>query len=399
MQNSKELFSFDLIHTDRSSAARAGEFRTPHGAVATPVFMPVGTQATVKTLTSCEVDQLGAQILLGNTYHLYLRPGDQLLADFGGLHRFMAWSRPILTDSGGFQVWSLSDRRMIDDDGVTFRSHLDGSPHRFTPERVMEIQGRIGADIVMAFDECSAYGADHAYATVAMERTHRWLERCVAAQTREEQALFGIVQGNVFPDLRERSATFMGERPVQGFGIGGLSVGEPKDVMYSVLEHTTARLPVDRPRYLMGVGSPEDLIQGVARGVDMFDCVLPTRLGRHGAAFTSTGRINLLNAQWASDEAPIEAGCDCAACATYSRGYLRHLFRAREALGPRLSTIHNVRFLIRLMDQARVAILEDRFAQFQHEFLATYQAVPERVRAEQRRRYGRRREGATVSHA
>ncbi len=399
MQNSKELFGFDLIQTDRSSAARAGVFQTPHGAIATPVFMPVGTQATVKTLTSREVDELGAQILLGNTYHLYLRPGDQLLADFGGLHRFMAWQRPILTDSGGFQVWSLSDRRTIDDDGVTFRSHLDGSPHRFTPERVMEVQGRIGADIVMAFDECSAYGADHAYATVAMERTHRWLERCVTAQARKDQALFGIVQGNVFPDLRERSAIFIGEQPVHGFGIGGLSVGEPKDVMYSVLRHTTASLPTNRPRYLMGVGSPEDLIQGVARGVDMFDCVLPTRLGRHGAAFTSTGRINLLNAQWASDEAPIEAGCDCATCVTYSRGYLRHLFRARETLGPRLATIHNVRFLIRLMEQARVAILEDRFETFQHEFLATYQAVSERVRDEQRQRYGRRHERAAVSHA
>ena len=371
----------------------------PHGAIETPVFMPVGTQATVKTLTSGEVAELGAQILLGNTYHLFLRPGDTLLEQLGGLHRFMDWSRPILTDSGGFQVWSLSARRTIDEDGVTFRSHLDGSSHRFTPERAMEIQARIGADIVMAFDECSAYGATHAYATAAMERTHRWLERCVRAQTQAHQALFGIVQGNLYPDLREQSAAFVAGQPVRGFGIGGLSVGEPKAEMYAILEHTTAVLPADRPRYLMGVGSPEDLIEGVARGVDMFDCVLPTRLGRHAAAFTPTGRINLLNARWTADDAPIEEGCDCLACRRYGRAYLRHLFKAEEALGPRLATMHNVRFLIRLMNQARAAIMEDRFYDFHREFLGRYQPVAEVVRTAQRSSYGRHPKQGVVPHA
>ena len=391
-------FSFRLDHTDRTTAARAGLIDTPHGRISTPVFMPVGTQATVKTLSSGEVAELGAQIILGNTYHLYLRPGDTLLAELGGLHRFMDWSSPILTDSGGFQVWSLSDRRTIDDDGVTFRSHLDGSTHRFTPERVMEIQGRIGADIVMAFDECSAYGITHAYAETAMERTHRWLERCVAART-PGQALFGIVQGNVFPDLRDRSAAFVAAQPVAGFGIGGLSIGEPKAEMYAMVERTTTVLPADRPRYLMGVGSPEDLIEGVGRGIDMFDCVLPTRLGRHGAAFTPSGRINLLNARWASDDRPIQEGCDCLACRRYSRAYLRHLFRADETLGPRLATVHNLRFLVRLMDQARAAILEDRFAAFRSTFLDAYQPVPDAVRDAQRAKYGRRRGEGQSIHA
>lgn len=361
--------------------------------------MPVGTQATVKTLTAQEVAELGAQILLGNTYHLFLRPGDELLERLGGLHHFMDWSRPILTDSGGFQVWSLSARRTIDEDGVTFRSHLDGSAHRFTPERAMQIQAHIGADIVMAFDECSAYGATHGYATAAMERTHRWLERCVNAQTRPDQALFGIVQGNLYPDLREQSATFVAEQPVHGFGIGGLSVGEPKAEMYAILEHTTAALPTDRPRYLMGVGSPEDLIEGVARGVDMFDCVLPTRLGRHGAAFTPAGRINLLNAKWAADDAPIQEDCDCLTCRRYSRAYIRHLFKADEALGPRLATVHNLRFLVRLMEQTRAAILADTFDEFRHEFLGRYQPVSEAVRDAQRAIYSRHRHPGAVSHA
>ena len=352
--------------------------------------MPVGTQATVKTLTSGEVADLGAQIILGNTYHLFLRPGDELLQQLGGLHRFMDWSGPILTDSGGFQVWSLSDRRTIDDEGVTFRSHLDGSTRRFTPERAMAIQARIGADIVMAFDECSAYGATHAYAMMAMERTHRWLQRCIAAQSRSDQALFGIVQGNLFPDLREQSAAFVAMQPVLGFGIGGLSVGEPKAEMYATLRTTTDVLPADRPRYLMGVGAPEDLLESIGRGVDMFDCVLPTRLGRHGAAFTPSGRINLLNAQWAADDRPIEEGCDCLACRRYSRAYLRHLFRAEEALGPRLATLHNLRFLIRLMEQSREAILEDRFEAFGTAFLEAYRPVPDAVRDAQRALYGRR---------
>ena len=399
MHTSLTVFDFDLQHTDHPTGARAGVFSTPHGDIKTPVFMPVGTQATVKTLTSGEVADLGAQILLGNTYHLFLRPGDELLERMGGLHRFMDWSRPILTDSGGFQVWSLSGQRTIDEDGVTFRSHLDGSSHRFTPERVMEIQARIGADIVMAFDECSDYGATHEYATAAMERTHRWLERCITAQTRPDQALFGIVQGNLYPDLREQSAAFIAGQPVRGFGIGGLSVGEPKAEMYAILEHTTAALPAGRPRYLMGVGSPEDLIEGVARGVDMFDCVLPTRIGRHGAAFTPSGRINLMNAKWATDDAPIQEDCDCLACRRYSRAYLRHLFKAEEALGARLATMHNLRFLIRLMERAREAILQDAFAGFRQEFIERYKPVNEAVREAQRASYGRHRTAGTVSHA
>ena len=387
-----DVFEWTLQHTDLKTGARAGTLRTPHGAIATPVFMPVGTQATVKTLTSGEVADLGAQIILGNTYHLYLRPGDDLIARIGGLHRFMDWSRPILTDSGGFQVWSLSDRRVIDEDGVTFRSHLDGSAHRFTPERVMEIQANIGADIAMAFDECSDYGVSHEYATAAMRRTHRWLERCLVARRRPDQALFGIVQGNLFADLRQESAAFVAAQPVHGFGIGGLSVGEPKAEMYAILQSTTAVLPADRPRYLMGVGSPEDLLECIGRGVDMFDCVLPTRLGRHASAFTPTGRINLLNARWADDQRPIEEGCDCLACRRHSRAYIRHLLRAGEALGARLATLHNVRFLIRLMERARAAILADRFETFRDEFLADYRPVAESVRAAQRRAGPRHRD-------
>ena len=390
-------FDFNLFVRDGPTSARAGELTTPHGVIKTPVFMPVGTQATVKTLASDEVAALGAQIILGNTYHLFLRPGAELLAQLGGLHRFMNWQRPILTDSGGFQVWSLSDRRTIDEDGVTFQSHLDGSKHRFTPERVMEIQSQIGADIIMAFDECSEYGASHEYATTAMKRTHRWLKRCVASQQRTDQALFGIVQGNVFPDLRTASAQFVAEQPVVGFGIGGLSVGEPKPEMYHILETTTAALPTDRPRYLMGVGSPEDLIEGVRRGVDMFDCVLPTRLGRHGSAFTASGRINLLNAQWATDERPIEEGCDCWSCQRYTRAYIRHLFRADETLGPRLASLHNLRFLVRLMEQAREAIIAGHFERWSTSFLAGYRSVPDAVRDEQRARYGRRKAGVRAN--
>ncbi|MBA3948240.1 MAG: tRNA guanosine(34) transglycosylase Tgt, partial [Herpetosiphonaceae bacterium] len=301
---------FSLEHTDRLSWARAGQLTTPHGVIPTPVFMPVGTQATVKTLTATEVRDLGAQIILGNTYHLYLRPGSQLIAELGGLHHFMGWHGPILTDSGGFQVWSLSGQRQIDDAGVTFRSHLDGSQHRFTPEHAVHVQEQLGSDIMMAFDECSEIGASHDYAVKALERTHRWLERCVAARSRTDQMLFGIVQGNIFSDLRIESARFVAEQPVDGCAIGGLSVGETKDVMYAMLETTTAYLPPDRPRYLMGVGAPEDLLEGISRGVDMFDCVLPTRLGRHGSAFTLDGRINLLNARWAHDERPIDTDCE-----------------------------------------------------------------------------------------
>jgi queuine tRNA-ribosyltransferase len=387
-----DYFRFTLEHCDPTTGARAGSLTTPHGTIATPVFMPVGTQATVKTLSSHEVADLGATIILGNTYHLFLRPGSDVVADLGGLHGFMNWQRAILTDSGGFQVFSLGATNVIDEDGVTFRSHLDGTLHRFTPERSIAIQEQLGADIIMAFDECAPYPTTPEYARAAMERTHRWLERCVAAKTRSDQALFGIVQGSVYPELRRQSAAFVASQPVTGFGIGGLSVGETKPEMYSTLAATTAGLPEDRPRYLMGVGSPEDLLEGVARGVDMFDCVLPTRLGRHGAAWTPAGRINLLNARWARDDRPIQEGCDCYACTHHSRAYIRHLLRAEEMLGARLATIHNVRFLVRLMQGARQAIIEGRYAAYRDTFLQQFQPVPDAIRAEQRAAFGRRKE-------
>jgi queuine tRNA-ribosyltransferase len=383
------VFSFELEHRD-PDGARAATITTPHGVIRTPVFMPVGTQATVKTLTTDEVAAMGAQIILGNTYHLFLRPGSDLIAEFGGLHRFMNWRKPILTDSGGFQVFSLGATNKIDDEGVTFRSHIDGSAHRFTPERAVAIQEQIGADITMAFDECAPYPSTHEYTQRAMDRTHRWLERCVAAKTRGDQALFGIIQGGMYADLRRASASAIAAQPVDGIAIGGLGVGEPKPEMYENLSIATADLPSGKPRYMMGIGSPEDLLEGIARGVDMFDCVQPTRLGRHGAVWTPAGRINLHAARWARDSEPIEDGCDCYTCTHHTRAYLRHLFRADEALGPRLATIHNVRFLIRLMDGARLAIMEDRFAAYHHAFMAAFQPVPDDVRAAQRALYTRR---------
>jgi queuine tRNA-ribosyltransferase len=389
-----DQFQFNLAHRDPTTGARAGLLSTLHGNIATPVFMPVGTQATVKTLSAHDVAALGASIILSNTYHLFLRPGSEIIAEFGGLHRFMNWSRPILTDSGGFQVFSLGATNKIDDDGVTFRSHIDGSSHRFTPERAIAIQEQIGADIIMAFDECAPYPATHEYTTAAMERTHRWLKRCIDAKTRSDQALFGIVQGGMYADLRRQSAQFIAEQPVVGCAIGGLGVGEPKPEMYDMLAVTTAELPENKPRYMMGIGSPEDLLEGVARGVDMFDCVQPTRLGRHGAAWTPHGRINLLNARWARDDQPIEAGCDCYACVNHSRAYIRHLLRAEETLGQRLATVHNVRFLIRLMEGARQAIIDGQFAGYRDNFLSRFQPVPDAVRAAQREAYGRRKERA-----
>jgi len=386
------LFSFEPEH-QAPDGTRAGTITTPHGLIRTPVFMPVGTQATVKTLTTDEVSVLGAQIILGNTYHLFLRPGSDLIAEFGSLHHFMNWHKPILTDSGGFQVFSLGATNQIDDDGVTFRSHIDGSAHRFTPERAVAIQEQIGADIMMAFDECAPYPSTHDYTVRAMDRTHRWLERCIAAKTRPDQALFGIIQGGMYANLRRTSAAAVAAQPVDGIAIGGLGVGEPKPEMYENLSIATADLPPNKPRYMMGIGSPEDLLEGIARGVDMFDCVQPTRLGRHGAVWTPTGRINLHAARWARDMEPIENGCDCYTCTHHPRAYLRHLFRADEALGPRLATIHNVRFLIRLMDGARQAILQNRFAAYHHTFMDAFQPVPDDVRTAQRALYTRRVKG------
>jgi queuine tRNA-ribosyltransferase len=352
------MFSFTIAA--RNGRARAATFTTPHGDLQTPVFAPVGTQATVKTLTPAQVADLGATLVLSNTYHLYLRPGDELVRDMGGLHNFMQWPRPILTDSGGFQVFSLSQTRKVDDDGVTFKSHIDGSTHRFTPERSIQIQNNLGADIIMAFDEC-ADPNDRPYIERAMDRTHRWAERSLNAHARSDQALFGIVQGGIYPELREQSAKFIASLGFPGIAIGGLSVGETKDEMHSMLDLVTPLLPEDKPRYLMGVGTPEDIIDGVARGIDIFDCVLPTRLARHNAAFSTEGRLNLMNAAFARDERPLDAGCDCYTCKTFTRAYIRHLIVAKELLAGTLLSIHNLRALIKLMEQIRAYIADGTF--------------------------------------
>jgi len=351
---------FDFTITAKNNRARTGIFTTPHGDLLTPVFAPVGTQATVKTLTPEHLKDINATLVLSNTYHLYLRPGDELVRDMGGLHQFMQWPRPMLTDSGGFQVFSLSQTRKIDDDGVTFKSHIDGSTHRFTPEKSIVIQENLGADIIMAFDECSDPN-DHAYTKLAMDRTHRWAERCVKVKTRDDQALFGIIQGGVQADLRTASAKFISSLDTPGIAIGGLSVGETKDEMHSMLDVMYPYLPENKPRYLMGVGTPEDLINGVLRGIDIFDCVLPTRLARHHSAFASEGRLNLMNATFARDEHPIDDSCDCYTCRTFTRAYLRHLIVAKELLAGTLISIHNLRALIRLMEQIRVYIADGSF--------------------------------------
>lgn len=351
---------FEFTITANNNRARTGIFRTPHGDLLTPVFAPVGTQATVKTLTPEHLKNVNASLVLSNTYHLYLRPGDELVRDMGGLHKFMQWHQPMLTDSGGFQVFSLAQTRKIDEDGVTFKSHIDGSTHRFTPEKSIAIQENLGADIIMAFDECSDPN-DHIYSKIAMERTHRWAERSVRAKTRTDQALFGIVQGGVQPDLRAESAQFIASLDTPGIAIGGLSVGETKEQMHAMLDIVTPLLPENKPRYLMGVGTPEDLINGVLRGIDIFDCVLPTRLARHHSAFAPEGRLNLMNATFNHDERPVDETCDCYTCQTFTRAYIRHLIIAKELLAGTLLSIHNLRALIRLMEQIRVYIAEGVF--------------------------------------
>jgi queuine tRNA-ribosyltransferase len=353
---------FEFTVTARNNRARTGTFPTPHGTLTTPVFAPVGTQATVKTLTPAQLQELGATLVLSNTYHLYLRPGDDIVSEFGGLHRFMRWPHPMLTDSGGYQVFSMAQTREIDDDGVTFKSHIDGSTHRIKPEWAIRIQENLGADIIMAFDECSDPN-DAAYSKIAMDRTHRWAERCVKAKRRGDQALFGIVQGGVNADLRAESAKFIASLDTPGIAIGGLSVGETKDEMHAMLDVVTPLLPEDKPRYLMGVGTPEDLINGVLRGVDIFDCVLPTRLARHHSAFAPEGRLNLMNATFARDPRPIDETCDCYTCKTFSRAYIRHLIVAKELLAGTLLSIHNLRALIRLMEEIRVDIAAGTFEQ------------------------------------
>jgi len=352
------MFEFNVIA--KGKRARTGTFTTPHGTLNTPVFAPVGTQAAVKALTPAQVADVGASLVLSNTYHLYLRPGDDVVAGFGGLHRFMRWPNPMLTDSGGFQVFSLAKTRKVDDDGVTFRSHIDGSEHRFTPEKSIRIQENLGADIIMAFDECADPG-DSNYIKQAMERTHRWAERSLKAKRRADQALFGIVQGGINPDLRAASAEFITSLGTPGIAIGGLSVGETKKEMHATLNVVMSLLPEDKPRYLMGVGTPEDIINGIASGVDIFDCVLPTRLARHNAAFSPEGRLNMMNASFAREERPIDEDCDCYTCKNFTRAYIRHLIVAKELLAGTLLSIHNLRALIRLVEDIRGYIADGTF--------------------------------------
>ena len=365
-------FSYELFKTCRQSGARLGILHTPHGDIETPIYMPVGTAATVKAMSPREMEEIGAQILLSNTYHLHLRPGEALIREAGGLHKFMNWPKPILTDSGGFQVFSLAGIRTIKEEGVTFQSHLDGSRRFISPEVSMDIQQALGSDIAMAFDVCSPYPCDHETARINMDRTHRWARRCRQHHTREDQALFGIVQGAFYKDLRRESAKALGDMDFIGYGIGGLSVGEPKPVMYEMLEEIQPLMPVDKPRYLMGVGTPDCLIEGVLRGVDMFDCVLATRIARNGTILTSKGRVVIKNAQFARDFGPMDDDCDCYACRNFSRAYVRHLFKAQEILGARLASLHNLRFLIHFMEQIRQAIREDRLLDFRKAFYAKY---------------------------
>lgn len=364
---------YELIKKCRQTGARLGVVHTPHGSFETPVFMPVGTQATVKGMTPDELKGIEARIILSNTYHLYMRPGNELIREAGGLHKFMNWDRPILTDSGGFQVFSLSDLRDIKEEGVTFKSHIDGSRHLFTPELAIKIQNDLGADIIMSFDECIPYPAEYEYAKKSLERTTRWAERCkIAHLNTEQQALFGIVQGGVYPDLREQSAKELTALDFPGYSIGGLSVGEPAEDMYKMLECTVPLLPENKPRYLMGVGSPDYLIEGALRGIDMFDCVLPTRIGRNGTIMTSRGKIIVRDAKYSRDFSPMDPNCDCYACRNYSRAYIRHLLKAQEVLGIRLTTWHNIKFLLDLMKKIRQAIMEDRLGDFRNEFFGQY---------------------------
>ena len=366
-------FSFEIVKQCSKTGARAGILHTPHSDIMTPVYMPVGTQATVKATTPEEVETMGARIILANTYHLHLRPGSELVREAGGLHRFMNWNGSILTDSGGFQVFSLKSSRKMTDEGVEFKSHIDGSYHFFSPEKAIEIENNLGADIIMSFDECTPYDADYTYARSAMQRTHNWAQRCQQAHHNEKQALFGICQGGMFEDLRIESAKRINEMGFIGNAIGGLSVGEPKDVMYHMLEETVYLLDPQKPRDLMGVGSADCLINGVMRGIDMFDCVMQTRMGRTAAAMVDGGRINLRNKKYERDFTPIQEGCDCYACKNgFTKAYIRHLFMAGEILGARLVTLHNLRYSIRLMEQMRQAILEDRFLEFRQERLGPY---------------------------
>ncbi len=379
--------TFDLLKTDERTRARRGIVHTPHGDIQTPIFMPVGTAATVKAMRPEQVEEMGAQIILSNTYHLYLRPGHDIVKEAGGLHKFMNWNKPILTDSGGFQVFSLGKMRKITEEGVKFQSHIDGSRHMLSPEKSIEVQHALGSDIMMAFDECAPYPADRDYVKRSFERTSRWLERCKAyheeycernggeSQVLGEgvnQSLFGIMQGGVYKDMRRESAAQVVDMDLPGYSIGGLSVGEPKEIMYDVMDDCVELLPKNKPRYLMGVGSPDCLFEGVERGIDMFDCVLPTRIARHGMAMTSQGRVNIKNKKYERDYTPLDPNCDCYVCRNYSRAYLRHLFKADEILSSMLMSTHNLHFLIKTMENIRQSIDEGRFSEYKKEFFDAY---------------------------
>ena len=371
----KPAVTYELLHKDKTTGARRGVIHTPHGDIQTPVFMPVGTQATVKSLTPEELkDEVGAQIILSNTYHLYLRPGHDIVKEAGGLHNFMKWDRPILTDCGGFQVFSLSDLRTITEEGVEFKSHLDGSKHLFTPEKVMEIEEALGADIIMSFDECCPYPSTYEYTKDSMERTTRWAKRCKEAHktAADKQALFGIIQGGFYEDLRTQSAKDLIDLDFPGYAIGGISVGEPKEEFLKMLYYTTPLMPENKPRYLMGVGTPDYLIEAALSGIDMCDCVLPTRLARHGTALTSNGKIVVRNANYERDWNKLDEECDCYTCKNYTRAYIRHLVKTNEILGIRLLSIHNLRFLTKLMERVRIEIENDNLLEFRKEFYSKY---------------------------
>lgn len=365
--------TYELLHIDKNSGARRGIVHTPHGDIQTPVFMPVGTLATVKSMSPEELkNDVKADIILSNTYHLYLRPGHELVKEAGGLHKFMNWDRPILTDCGGFQVFSLSSLRKITEEGVMFNSHLDGSKHLFTPEKVIEIEEALGADIIMSFDECCAYPSTYEYTKNSMERTTRWAERCKKAQTNENQGLFGIIQGGFYKDLRKISVEDLKGLDFPGYAIGGISVGEPKEEFIDILKYTAPLMPENKPRYLMGVGSPDYLIEAALSGIDMCDCVLPTRLARHGTALTSKGKLVIRNNEYAKDWNKLDEDCDCYTCKNYSRAYLRHLIKCNEILGMRLISLHNLRFLTRLMEKVRENIENDNLLEFKDEFYKRY---------------------------
>lgn len=375
------MFEFEIFA--RQGFARQATFATSHGPIQTPAFAPVGTQGTVKALEPRDLQQAGCNLILGNAYHLFLRPGHRLIQSFGGLHEFMQWSGPILTDSGGFQVFSLSNRREINDNGVRFQSHLDGSWHEYTPRLAMEIQESLGSDIAMVLDEC-APPHDRGYMLTSLTRTHRWAEQCRTAHVRGDQALFGIVQGGIFEDLRHSSASFLSSLDFTGYAIGGLAVGEEKEEMYRTLANTCPALPEHKPRYLMGVGAPEDIVEAVNLGVDIFDCVLPTRIARNGSALLPEGRVNLRNAVHAKAECPLQADCPCYACTHFTRAYLHHLIRCREILGLRLCTIHNVTFMQRLMHDIQKAIAAQEWADFLQDFRGRYRLSNQKARHEQR---------------